>query len=538
MADAFYDYNNGSSGNSGLTELLPKATRQQAVAVAGAGDNCYALDGIHVHESSHFDFDEDVKDRSLNFRGATLRSGGAESVRVARFSSGLAVIDNPIIMEGFVFDAPGSNSGSGVQRAFEFPALALDLTVQFHNCEFINGSTYGLFYTQSQGRLELVNCKFSGTLPSGAGAPISLTTSLSSAGNQVVDIQGIEFDLTEISSDKSLLVVQQVGTPSNTLDAYIKSVRGTLAISGATTNVTFIKCQTKDTINIANCNFTVNANDNLTDTDGSVVAILAIGNSSGNESSDVNITNNIVNYFSPAGFALSYGQSTVDGHITGGLVAGNSVTGKYYALDTPHNILMGQGTAGDCKGNFSRDGFVGILLSITDSCNCTGNTVLDCYGPSLYAKGTTAATVKDNICMVTGKYTQRNLGILSVAPQGATNTTAVTFQENLVIVQDITKIHSLAYIEDASQACTFIRNTYILPDTVDIDTAALFSYESGLAGQAANNTLAEWNAQSEVTDDVIITMPVAQIEAMIAANTPATGSGTGSNQIISNNIIS
>ena len=116
--------------------------------------------------------------------------------------------------------------------------------------------------------------------------------------------------------------------------------------------------------------------------------------------------------------------------------------------------------------------------------------------------------------MITGNITQRDRGILAVAPQGSTDTTAVTYQQNLVIVQDTSKIHSLAYIEDSDQACTFTRNTYIIPDTVDVATANLFSYENG-AGGAANKTLAEWNATSEVTDDVIVQLPASEIQKLI-----------------------
>ena len=503
MANAYYDYNNGLAGNDGLTPSTPKATRSQAVAVAGAGDKVIALDGTHVHESGHFVFDDDRIESGNTYRGATLNPAAGETVYCARTSATLAEANNPFRIEALVFD--GLDQVTYGLRLAEQSAAESVIT-QLHNIEINNCTVYNLLISEQGGRQEIVNLKLGGLLTSRA---IGATGNLSAKANQVIDIQGCELALDEVTGSKKAIELSQVGTPTNTLDLYFKGLTGTISIA-ASASMTLLDVSTKDDCTVTGFDLVFNADDATTNVSG----IIMTGNASTYELPNGLITNCKIKFNAPAGFAIAFGNSTTDSHITGGLVASNHVTGKHYASNTPHNYVMGQGTAGELKGNASQDGYVGYLLSITDTCDASANIAFDCYGPSYYAKGTTAATIKDNIAICSGKFTQRDRGILAVAPQGATNTTAVTFQENLIIVANISKIHSLAYIEDVNQVCTFTRNTYIIPDTVDVTTENLFSYENGVGG-AANNTLDQWNAQTEVTDDVIVQMPAAEIAAIV-----------------------
>ena len=143
----------------------------------------------------------------------------------------------------------------------------------------------------------------------------------------------------------------------------------------------------------------------------------------------------------------------------------------------------------------------------------------------MYIKGTTDCTVQDNIAVYSGKYDSndvqdKGVSCLAVAAQGATSTVAATIRRNLVIVADINKVQSLACIM-ASQACTFANNTYVVPDTVDVNNDDLFAYgNASLSANSANNTLTEWNAQTEVSNDVIVTMPVAQITNLVNSLRP------------------
>lgn len=96
MADAYYSYLSGLSGNSGLTEALPKDTRANALAVAGAGDTLRCLDGTHVHESGHFVMDDNQIESALNYRQAILQANAAETTRVARSGAALGAANNTL----------------------------------------------------------------------------------------------------------------------------------------------------------------------------------------------------------------------------------------------------------------------------------------------------------------------------------------------------------------------------------------------------------------------------------------------------------
>lgn len=505
MADAYYDYNNGLAGNTGLTVDSPKATRSQAVAVAGIGGTCIALDGTHTHETGHFVFDDNLNDSSHTYRGATLQPNNAESTRCARTSASLPASGNPFVYKDLVF-LGRSPDLSAVTQALEIGQdAAEDITTRFENCEAKGYGAYCLLISNRRGRFEMVNGKLSGD-PSSRF--LGTTSSLAGDGNQAIDIQGLNIAPDGELSTMTVIGITKVDNLTNTFDVAIKGVTGTISVA-ASAAVSLLDLQGCAEPSVSGWNITINADDSVS----TVTGLLCRGRATA-ITSNAKMTNNVINYNSPAGFALLLGQSIVASNVTGGEVSGNKVTGKYYASATPHNIIIGQGVTGTIKGNASINGYVGYLISKTTNGTVTNNTAYDCYGPSYYVKGTTACTVKDNVAVLSGGLTQRDRGVLAVAPQGATNTAGATIQENLVIVQDVSKIHSLAYIEDASQVCSFVRNTYIIPDTVDISTANLFSYENGIGG-AANNTLAQWNAQTEVTDDVIVQMPASEIGRLV-----------------------
>ena len=510
MANRFYDYNNGSSSNDGSTAALAKATRTEAVSASSVGDSVIAVDGVQVPtEETHFQFNDRRNEKGQTYRKAILRSGGSTDF-VARTSSTLAAADSPFIVENLVFD--GQNT---VDSCFEFSVQSdnEELITQVKGCEFRNAKTNAIRIMERGGRQEFYDCKIvdDGSLED----TVLGTGSLSGKANQVIQFQGLEINLTTITSNFGVIDLDQVGTPSNTLGLHFNNVSGVFNVSGSSGRVAVLDLKCKNVIKVNNCDIDIQGDG--TESTSSSFGVLVRGRESGHEISDVDISNNNIGFKVKAGYGISFGEATTDSHITGGNVTGNTVTGKTYtdASITPHNYVMGQGTGGaNLKGNKSINGYVGYLFSITDSCTATNNLAFDCNGPNFYAKGTTAATISDNTAVITGNITQRDRGILAVAPQSSTDTSAVTFQQNLVIVQDTSKIHSLAYIEDSDQTCTFTRNTYIIPDTVDVATANLFSYENG-AGGAANKTLAEWNATSEVTDDVIVQLPASEIQKLI-----------------------
>jgi hypothetical protein len=508
MANAYYDYLTGLVGNSGLTPELPKATRDQAVTIAGAGDKVIALAGNQLHESGHFVFDDARIEEGIAFRTSILQPAAAELNYAARTSGNLTAANNPHKTSNLTFDASTGNSGAGALSAFDIIQDAVeDLTIQQHGTSYIAGTSNGLLISNRRGRVELVDCKISG---SPSVALLNSSASLSGDGAEVIDIQGLELSGSRTAGIITGVTLTKIDNLTNTLDLLIKGVKGTLTATGTASAIGMnIK-----SVNPKISNFDlklVNTGSGTGDfgllIQGQVTAVATLPV----------VSNGKIDYACANGHAISIGQSTAAGNVTGGEVIGNEITGRYYATNTPHGITLGQATSATARGNTVRDIYAGYLASKTTSGTIEGNVAFDCYGVSFYAKGTTAHTIQDNIAIISGKFVPSStyrLGVLAVAPQTPTNTVAVTFTRNLVIVSDITKINGLAYIEDVNQVCSFDNNTYIIPDTVDITSALLFTYENG-AGGAPNQTLAQWNANAEVGTDKIIQLPAAEISKMI-----------------------
>ena len=507
MANAYYDYNNGDSGNDGLTAATAKSTRTEAQGVAGAGDKVIAVDGTQTLPAAEggdifFDFDDNYVESSQTYRGATLQPEAAETTRCARSSGTIT----PHIIENLTFDG---QANGGLTQCFDIiQYAAADRTLRMRGCHMISGDTYGFLCSNRRGRVEFVSMKLSGSPTTGLFAT---TANLSGDGNQTFDLQATELDGSIASGSITGIQITKVNNLTNTLDVGVKGTTGKLTATG-TGSAVGMNIKSVDPV-ISNSDIHLDGS-NTTGTGH--FGILVQGQATAVCTGAV-IGGNNVDFECKSGYGIAIGQSNIAANVTTSEASGNTVTGRFYQSNTPHGFLMGQAVNGaTIRGNTAKDIYVGYLASLCTAGTIEGNLAFDCYGPSYYVKGTTAITVQDNIAIISGKnpLPDDERGVLSVAPQGATNTTAATIQRNLVIVQDISKISSLAYIEDLSQGCTFANNTYIIPDSVDVSTANLFSYENG-AGGAANNTLAQWNAQTEVTNDVIIQLPVSEIAKLI-----------------------
>ena len=524
MATVYLDLNAATNG-SGASSSDPFNSVPSAETGAGAGGTIVFVantiqDG-NDWENTYFDFDADVFIKAETRRTVTLQDGN-QPPYVVRYSD---PVSTRVSLQGVIVD-PVIVSKAAAIRYDNVPATGTFPKYLLQDCQIKTGSAYGVDYRTRSGLLQIINLDVVGDP---TGPALAATSNISAKGNTIIDVQALNFNYSSEVGNTNLVSIQQVSSPANNLDVSCKALNGVLNFANSSSSIVF-RVDANGTVNIANSNVTLNG-DNAT----SVTGFFVQGKGSGFETSNANITNNNIKFNIPAGYGISFGQSAADSHITSGSVSGNTITGKYYASATPHNILMGRGTAGKCKGNLSQDGYVGILASICDTgTEIIGNTLLDCYGPNIYCKGTVGVTVKDNVCVQTGKYTQRDRGILAVAIQGATNTAAATIQENLIIVKDLSKIHSLAYIE-ANQTASFVRNTYIVDESQYSETTKYFTYKNGQGG-APNNTIAEWNAQSEITNEVLLPLPASEIDSLI--NNLKTTTGSTPDGVISRGIIS
>ena len=515
MANAYYDYNNGSAGNSGLTALLPKATRGQAASVAGAGDKVICLDGAHVHEADFFAFNDNRLERSENYRGATLRANATYATRVARVSG---IIDQDV--SGFTFDGQ-SGLGGAVAYAFGFTSSgAVPRKDIVSNGKFIIGEFYGINIEQTIGIQRIINAEIVGDIDgTGVRAIRAPSNVLGSDGNHSVIVDGLKLNNNVTAVGKVLELAKGVAI-ANTVDLSIKGLNGTLTVSA---DSTIVDIKTEDIVSISGFNLTLDVDDGV-----SCSGLLVRGSDAANPTSLASIASGTLNFNADTGFGIMLGSSTAAGNgISNGVLSGFTVRGKYTATGTPHNCGIGRDVTGVIRGVNSIDGYVGIILSMCADGTAENNLVFDPFGPAIYIKGTTIAAVKYNIAICSGKFIQRDRGIIAVAPQDGTDTANADFLEGLVIVADLDKIHSLASVEDANQVCSFTRYTYIVPEEQYVEGNNYFTYNNG-AG-AANESLATWNAHVgnlTVTDDIIVPMPQEEIAKLIANSNPSSNGST------------
>ena len=528
MTDRYYDYNNGSTGNNGSTVDVPRSTRSEAVSNASISDFVIALDGIHVHESSHFLFNDRRNEKGLNYRGATLRPNAGETTYTARSNSSINATDGTFMIENFVIDANNQTTYGlhlGEQSTNE------SLETRLTNLEIKDANNYNLLINDRAGRQDILNLKLSGS-PSNTG--LGGTASLSAKGNQTINVDTLELDITGSSGAAVGVNLQQSNSLANTLDLKFKNVTGTVTATGSAAALG-LKLRSVNP-SISNSKFTIEAQD-TTGTGNYGISIL--GQSTAVTTSPI-IVNNDITFNAKAGYAISLGVANQESYVTGGEVSGNTVTGIYDTVNTPHGYSIGQNVgAATLRGNTAINVYAPYLFSKCNGAIAEGNLAYNCHGMSYYVKGATDVTVQDNIAVVGVDCTaSANEGIAVIAineQTDGTNTQACTVRRNLVITDDITKVKSLACIL-ADQSADFSNNTYIIPDTVDLSTP-LFSFgAASVASNDPNYTIDQWNALSStangsgtvtVSNDVIVQMPVAEIQAMMASYAPATGGSNG-----------
>ena len=515
MATVYLDLNASTNG-SGSSSSDPFNSSASAESGAGAGGTIIYVANTTQNgnddSNGYFDFDANVVLEAETSRKVTL-TGGSQAAYVARYSDPISSSFNPVLARRLVVD------GSSKSSATTFENLsATGVSFRQEDMEYISGSNYGINYSNRDGSIELVSCKISGSPTS---AMFATSPSLSNDGNQTVTVNGLELDGTIASGLLNGIQVTKVNNLTNTLALDIKAVDAKLTATGSG-NVAGINVKTVNPT-ISNCNLTI---DGLSTTGTGHFGIVVQGQSTAIASLPI-ISNNIVDFKCTSGYAIALGQSDVDSNITGGEVSGNYIKGVYSYTGTPHAFSVGQGVAGSLtRGNTAQDTYVGYLLSKCTSSTIEGNLAFDCFGVSYYVKGTTDITIQENTAVVTNSFTKtaNTLGVIAVAPQGATNTANATIRRNLVIIESLDNINSLGYLENSSQTASFSNNTYIIPDTIDVDTVKLFNYKNG-AGGAANNTIAEWNDKEEVTDDVVVQLPLAEIQKRIESLRPLDATG-------------
>jgi len=535
MAIKYYDLNAGVNGNGDYA--TPYNNRNNAQSAAGVNGSIVLKNGSYDF-ADHLDFDDAATDRAESKFGATLTTN-SNATYIARVSSNGAMTgDVTQTVSGFVFDAP--NSSSTPARCFELSQNSPHTgIINVNSCKFLAGSVTGLYVDIRNATTNVTDCEFEGSSSNGE---IYGTSNLSSVADQAINVVGCKFT-TAASTNTQGAKVTKANSNTYELDTSFRNCTFNAAPTGSA-GYTALNLKVASAT-VSGCTFNLDG----TQTSASMAAVYVIGQTTA-QITEAYISNNTVTSSAKSGYMLSLGATDLSSYVTGGFIEANHVKGTYFTTYTPHGILLGMGSSGGVvRNNVVENIYAGILASKCTNGTISNNLLYNCYGPSLYIKGTTDITVANNTVVVGQDCTASD--DVGVAPIGVneqvdgTDTTGSTIENNTVIIPDISFVQGLASVS-LNQTTVFKNNTYIIPDTVDLTSDLFCVGAASLSANAPNTTIAEWNALSAtangtgnitVTNDVIIQLPKADIDILVANLKPVSGGGTGEQSIISHNII-
>lgn len=519
MATKWFDSATGTNDTApgrGDSSADPYQTYAYAESQTTTGDTIKAVNGDQVHPSGHYSMTDGRTLSSESKHSATLKPAVGETNRVLRFSNTMDSSDDPIGVENVVVDAiDQADYAIDVQRDTSGGRPGRYLFDKL----WLKGATDRMMFLQNRdGRTDVHDLKMTGDMPSRG---LSTNTSLGEDGDQAIHVKGGDVDVTMDADADFLFDFSKLSASANEVDVSVQDVNIRAECVDPSQAYTAISIEGADTVSVAGIDATMNINDNANDS----FAIRVFGKDASTLTINPSISRNVLRFYSAQGFGISLGKSQTESHISGGAMGGNVVFGKYYPSNTPHNFLMGQGTDGVSVGDVSVDGYVGFLLSRCADSYLHDALCVDCYGPSFYIKGATAASVYNSTAVISAKNPQRDQGVLACVDQAGIDTVAGLFEECSLIVKDPSAVHLLTE-KEADQTCLWNGTTYYLPDSVNPASVNWWQHE-GVAGNFST-----WLGQSYVTEDRVVLLSQAEIDEMyykaVAKSLAMAGLGGGS----------
>jgi hypothetical protein len=468
----------------------------------------------------------------LGFSGQPTITGN-NGVRVLRNSGSLAGTDEPVFQD-LTIDAEGKT------YALE---LSLDTTgpdiCQVRRVHATGAASAHVFIGREHGLIELRDLEISGSTRLGV-ATASTTAGTTAETN--ISLRGLRCTNVVLDSTAARIVqIQRAPLATSKVVAALEQVIGDVDAGGFA--VDFINMEAIDEPVVKDCNLTLRSS-----AAGECIGIKVNGTSSYNTEGAV-VVGNVLTCLFNAGHGMQLSDDTDNYGRTGSFV-GNHVTGQYDASATPHGITLAGQSTGEMLGNVVRDTFAAFLVSETTTARVVGNLAFNCHGPSFYVKGANGTAgaglalednlVANNVAVRKATTLARNQSCLSITNQIG-NTDNAVFEANTVIAEDPEADAArggsyLAEFTSAGQTGEFRRNVYIIPDTVNLATATIF----GNNGAAA--TFATWIGRSDVIDDRVIQLPIAEIQQLIsyyeALSQPGAMAGAGGQAALIRPIIS
>ena len=397
---------------------------------------------------------------------------------------------------GVVFD-----SASHAAQAAEIgDGIANIYTVGMTDVLLKNFTNRGVNLFAKSGTYTFTRCRFVSAVLGAATSGGIINGNLNAgvnAANFSMTVDSPYFELTASSSVAIYgIYLARDTVPLGTVSASVIAPHGT--INTHTSNV----CRGVYLIGINSATVTGDGGKTLTInssyTSNESIGIHILGRSATATANDAQVVGNgqTINFFAPAGHGIQLGVSGGSNYMTGGVVSGWRVYGKYYAASTPHGITLGEGTNVLSIGNEVHNAYAGLLMSRTASGTVRQNErAFNCYGSAFYTKGATAGKWLGCSAYFDGALTQRALATIHVDSQAGVNTTSVTYDGCLVVLgTDNAALYTKLLGVKSNCSATFTNCTFIIPDSI-ASNVALFEIgctSEGALGGGTTYTATQW----------------------------------------------
>jgi len=461
----------GSDANAGTSLALPKLTISNAVTTASTGDTIYVNKGSWTGAELGATNYVNINGKTLTLLPYNAADNvtivGSASLPQIRVQAAPSSVET--IIGAFILDGGNLTSTNGVQID---ETVGVDTRVTLAGTTIRDQTTAHISDNALRGIVKLYNVTFAGTIRNGyAGAA---TFGAAAAKSTIVNGLALSCTFNTASATCTVIGGTRSAVSANNWTVDVRNVTGTIGVGSA--------CDTSSALRvvapIAASPWVVSNNSfnmsNTVATAADSYGIFIRNGASGDTAKSNNgfCQNNTIGNFCYAGFGIRIGDGATVYDVDNATVSGNRVFGIYSATATPHGISIGAVTGGNVYNNEVFGSYVGFLLAGNQGANVFNNLSYGCYGPDFYAKGcgaTTRPTIAHNIAVADNTYVgaKRDFGMFSAVINGATNSTAVLFQNNIgYALNDFSGWASVP----ASQAATYTGNNYFsaytLPSSV------------------------------------------------------------------------
>lgn len=435
-------------------------TIARGISVSVHGDTVMVNDGTYNQGASSLAVNKNISLLPVTPLGVTVTSDNTtQTVNISPADDANNLTVGAIII----------NAQSTAAAAVNINNRSRDITVLFNGTRTVSPTQRHYQDQYIRGTTKYVDISMTGNLVEhGIWTP----TNVAQTAAKKFIIDGLAMDLTGTRVGGPMVVAElrrySAGVPQDVY-AYVSGITGTVTASGlgADSSITVLEIdgisngldeeEVSSPVIIEDCNFSLIAREA---TGNSSYGILVQSPNSNAPAHNPVVRNNIINFYSIKGYGILTGNTLATTYVNDPAIYGNTVTGEYYPVNSPHGIAIGGNSGGLIYKNRVNDVFAGILMGINQGGHAYYNILHGCYGTVLYSKGSGNSVqnkFSNNTVILSDDAGVSREGALAVEVQSGINNSNTLFVNNLIFAVDTL---SEFVKTGTNQIATFSHNLY------------------------------------------------------------------------------